>query len=77
MKDVKKSIEDRIIDGALYMTSHPKEVLATIGVVIWTTIVYRAGCQKGLATVMKKSAILISYENHSTGLSNGRIKSQK
>ena len=59
MKEVKKTIEGKIINGLMYMASHPKEVLMTIGMGAWTMFVYRAGCQKGTASILKKSNILI------------------
>lgn len=59
MDEVKKTIEEKIIDGLMYMASHPKEVLTTIGMGIWTMFVYRAGYQKGTASILRKSNILV------------------
>lgn len=59
MEDVKKTIEEKIVDGLMYVASNPKKVLATIGMGAWTMFVYRAGCRKGTASILKKSNILI------------------
>lgn len=76
MEDIKKTVEEKVIDGLMYMASHPKEVLITIGMGIWTICVYRAGCRKALASVMKKSGILIVCESRLPGgVNNGRNKS--
>lgn len=67
MEDVKKAVEEKVIDGLMYMASHPKEVLTTISMGVWTMLVYRAGCRKGIASIMKKSGILIICENRTAG----------
>lgn len=63
MDEIKNIIEETIIDGLVYLTSNPKKVFTTIAMAAWTMFVYRSGCRKGLASVMKKSGILIVCEN--------------
>lgn len=67
MEDVKNTIEEKVIDGLMYMASHPKEVFVTVGMGIWTMLVYRAGCQRGAASILKKTNILMICEKRSSG----------
>lgn len=67
MEDVKKTVEQKIVNGLMYVVSNPNDVLTVIGMAAWTMFVYRSGYRKGLASLMKKSKIFIICEKPSMG----------